>query len=294
MDATAGYSCTAGGDSNFGTTEEDCLARGGSWQHYNCETTEYHLKFDAAEDIKDDLKNVWEPQCCGGSPNTPLCPVGTVLDVPALAGYACLIDGVSVADSNFGATSEGCPGVWTSYDCATAAAYIETEPEYETELREVWTPKCCLPEKDYALCPTETILDDPALAGYACLVNGVSIADSNFGATSTGCPGDWTPYDCATASAYIETEPEYETELRAVWTPKCCLPEKDTSLCPADTLNSGSLAGYACLVNGVSIADSNFGATSIGCPGDWTPYDCNTANARKTLRVQPSLSKHFT
>ena len=154
-DATAGYSCQGGGghggDSNFGAIEGDCLEEGGDWLLYDCGTAEgVWLSYEEG-DIKDALKEAWEPICCGDLPPTPapddgLCRGNTVLDEGALAGYACLVDGASIGDSNFGYIEVECAeigGVWTPYDCATAASHFSSVEEYIDEFLAAWAPKCC-------------------------------------------------------------------------------------------------------------------------------------------------------
>jgi hypothetical protein len=246
-DAPAGYSCSGGsndgGDSNFDTTEAQCLGGGGEWLYYDCGTADsYWISYPEGE-IKDALKSVWEPQCCGEIIDNALCLAGAVLNNDALAGYACLVNDASIGDSNFGYTEEMCDaeaGAWTTYDCATAGSHFEGVTEYEDDFRAAWAPKCCsdpVPIED-VLCLADTVLNNDALAGYACLVNDASIGDSNFGYTEEMCDaeaGAWTTYDCATAGAYFEGVTEYEDDFRAAWAPKCC---SDEGIPPARALKN--------------------------------------------------------
>mmetsp|Transcript_18961 Transcript_18961/g.28092 ORF Transcript_18961/g.28092 Transcript_18961/m.28092 type:complete len:1368 (+) Transcript_18961:371-4474(+) len=76
--------------------------------------------------------------------------------------------------------------------------------------------------------PPENIIPG-AIAGYTCLVNGVSNGqDSNDGtSTATTCAnagGDWSSYDCSTAEDYLSSVDQGTAEWLKTnwWGPKCC------------------------------------------------------------------------
>jgi len=59
------------------------------------------------------------------------------------------------------------------------------------------------------MCFAPQVLVPSNPGGYACLVNGASVDDSNNGATSAECDsvgGDWTAYDCQTAYDFLQTQ----------------------------------------------------------------------------------------
>jgi len=68
-------------------------------------------------------------------------------------------------------------------------------------------------------------LSDSNAAGHGCVVNGVSVGDSNFGFTQAECTaqsGSWDPYNCQTAAGYWSPSIAYSTELAEAWQPQCC------------------------------------------------------------------------
>lgn len=72
-------------------------------------------------------------------------------------------------------------------------------------LIDVWRPKCCV-EPAMEICDASEELVPSASAGYACLVNGASVEDSNFGGTSVSCAGrngEWVEYDCSIAEGHL-------------------------------------------------------------------------------------------
>jgi len=128
-------------DSNFGETEADCVTDSGQWEPYNCEVAEFALSSYPEGEIKDALREAWQPECCEDM--GALCQGTTFLNSGATAGYSCSDGG----DSNFGGTEGDCTGTWTSYNCATAALYFEGLDEYMNEFRSAWAPKCCSEDK---------------------------------------------------------------------------------------------------------------------------------------------------
>jgi len=66
-----------------------------------------------------------------------------------IAGRACLVEGISVGDSNFGMTEQECTdtlgGVWTIYTCKAAKDYLQvvTDETNACALKEAFAPKCC-------------------------------------------------------------------------------------------------------------------------------------------------------
>lgn len=74
-----------------------------------------------------------------------------------------------------------------------------------------------LPPTLSQICDAAQELTPLASAGYGCVVNGVSVEDSNFGGTSASCDtqnGDWVEYDCATAESYLPYVGKYLNGFR--------------------------------------------------------------------------------
>merc|ERR1719222_191019 len=72
-DVQAGATCYGGtkdlADANDGTTEEDCVSGGGSWNPYTCENVNYWLEFEATltldtETVEFLVGSWYEPNCC--------------------------------------------------------------------------------------------------------------------------------------------------------------------------------------------------------------------------------------
>ena len=235
--APAGYGCTTtDDDSNFGGTEENCLANGGVWYPYDCAGAEayYTALGEDDDELRPFFRDAWEPRCCGDLTEPPpppppptdgLCYDGEDLNDEAPAGYSCT---TTLEDSNFGGTEENClayDGEWNPYNCATAEAYYDAlEPDNGDRpyFRDAWEPKCC---GDLTLCRGD-VLDGGAFAGYACLVEEISVGDSNFDFSEADCdevPGIWTPYDCTAALLYYDAlEGDYDF-FRDAWAPLCCV-----------------------------------------------------------------------
>jgi len=233
--------------------------------------------------------------------NPPLCDSPGTFVGSNSAGYACLVDGVSESDSNWGGTEASCSdigGVWTPYDCFAAEAYylgLDVNDPMINEFKSTWAPKCCETVQSPTPAPVgkPPICDSPGTfvgsnsAGYACLVDGVSESDSNWGGTEASCSdigGVWTPYDCFAAEAYylgLDVNDPMINEFKSTWAPKCC--EKPPICDSPGTFVGSNSAGYACLVDGnASEVDSNWGGTEASCSdigGVWTPYDCFAAEA---------------
>ncbi|CAK0817602.1 unnamed protein product [Prorocentrum cordatum] len=175
------------------------------------------------------------------TPSAPaLCALPDVLNPSALAGHTCLVDGVSNGlDSNWGGASTQCSsdgGSWVEYSCQSASDYYAALPadhEHLTSFQDAWVPKCCgAPSPTPSttkLCALPDVLSPQAVAGYSCLVDGVSNdLDSNWGATGTQCSsagGSWTAYSCQTVSDYYAALPadyEHLASFQNAWEPKCC------------------------------------------------------------------------
>lgn len=67
----AGFTCYENlGDSNLGTTEAECVADGGAWLPYNCETADSHYQAAGGTSWEwgDLFQGLWSVQCCRDSP----------------------------------------------------------------------------------------------------------------------------------------------------------------------------------------------------------------------------------
>lgn len=97
---------------------------------------------------EDAFTAAWRPKCCEGQGEAQeFCEAGEVLNAGNTAGHACVVNGNSVSDSNFGGTDTECQGVhhgvWTHYDCSAAAAHWSPGMPHEAALTAAWRPKCC-------------------------------------------------------------------------------------------------------------------------------------------------------
>ncbi len=187
------------------------------------------------------------------APTTPpnpsgrlLCVYGGELERSNSAGYACLVNGASVGDSNAGYTAANCAtvgGTWAPYNCGVAYDYFQTAPEDLLDtFVEWWQPKCCVGEKSF--CEDGEKLEPGNSAGYSCLVNGASVGDSNAGYTAANCAtagGTWTPYNCGVAHTFFQTATEYLDTFVEWWQPKCCVDNDAPTASPtvSSTISNG-------------------------------------------------------
>ena len=92
----------------------------------------------------------WQPLCCASKVGGSAVCGTTRLQPDAIAGYACLVDGTSLLDSNSGGIASDCDeldGTWHSYDCSTAESHVPNLPaDYVQHFIEAWQPLCCSSE----------------------------------------------------------------------------------------------------------------------------------------------------
>mmetsp|Transcript_32637 Transcript_32637/g.75126 ORF Transcript_32637/g.75126 Transcript_32637/m.75126 type:complete len:585 (-) Transcript_32637:411-2165(-) len=166
----AGFTCSAGGDSNDGSTnKQNCEGKGGQWTPYSCPDANSYLSTQSPE-LKEILVGWWRGKCCE-SP-TPDPPDGTMCHDPetelngvAPAGFSCIKDSEPIGDSNdFTTTEASCTsagGAWVPYNCQNAQNYYNSISESQGYFACWWAFKCCVPVAS----PTSSPVKPPIKSG---------------------------------------------------------------------------------------------------------------------------------
>eukprot|EP00927_Polykrikos_kofoidii_P003226 TRINITY_DN11285_c0_g1_i1.p1 TRINITY_DN11285_c0_g1~~TRINITY_DN11285_c0_g1_i1.p1 ORF type:complete len:804 (+),score=94.16 TRINITY_DN11285_c0_g1_i1:58-2469(+) len=143
----AGYSCTAGGDSNIGGTEVQCMSKGGAWRAYTCESADDYWKSQGGDawQYASFFRGPWSTKCCKAA-SGGLCVDGKALQAEAEAGNRCTAGG----DSNVGGSQAKCSakgGQWNPYTCGAAERHWVAEGgvnwQFSRYFSGPWRSKCC-------------------------------------------------------------------------------------------------------------------------------------------------------
>lgn len=237
----AGYSCTKDGekmgDSLLGYSASSCAASDASWTAYRCDEVTDMYRFFGGRISPPALLPAWRRSCCV-PPATDFCDAPGDLDPRAPAGHACLDSaGVSLGDSNFGATDARCRAEgheWTAYSCDDAARRYADHGgaswTYAKAYVEKWGPRCCAEFVPPSLCRAGSLLFGERTAGHSCVdADGTAVGDSNRAFTRTDCNergGKYVAYTCGDSNdlwllmggAAWQDGDEY----RRSWADRCC------------------------------------------------------------------------